>query len=62
MLPKSAGNTFVADSDHGAATDMTVTVRWSAPDRLVIRHSARARVFTKETQANGVTVAYETVP
>jgi hypothetical protein len=61
-LPKSAGNIFVADSDHGAANDMTVTVRWAARDQLVIRYPARARVFTKETQANGVAVTYETAP
>jgi len=61
-LPESAGNIFNADSDHGAAKDMTVTVRWAAPDQLVVRYPARARVFRKETQANGVAVTYETAP
>ena len=60
--PKSAGNVFVANSDHGAVKDMTVTVRWVAPDQVVIRYPAQARVFKKETQANGVSVIYETVP
>jgi hypothetical protein len=58
-VPKSAGNTFNADSDHGAAKDMTVTVRWAAPDQLVVRYPARARIFRRESQATGVAVAYE---
>lgn len=59
---KSAGNVFAADSDHGAVKDMTVTVRWVAPDRVVIRYPAQARVFKKDAQADGVSVAYETAP
>jgi hypothetical protein len=61
-LPEAAGNIFDADSDHGAAKDVTVTVRWAASDQLVVRYPGRARVFRKETQANGVAVTYETVP
>jgi len=61
-LWQSAGNVFAADSDHGAVKDMTVTVRWAAPDELVVRYPARARVFRKETLANGTAVTYETVP
>jgi hypothetical protein len=55
--PKSAGNVFRADSDHGVAKDMTVTVRWSGPDQLVIRYPSSARIFKKETRVNGVAVA-----
>ena len=47
---------------EGAAKDMTVTVRWAAPDQLAIRYPARARVFRKETQANGIGVTYESAP
>ena len=62
QLGKSAGNVFVADSDHGAVKEMIVTVRWIAPDQLVIRYPAHARVFKREAQANGTSVAYETAP
>ena len=61
-LPESPGNIFDADSDKGAAKDMTVTVQWAAPHQLVVRYPARARVFRKETQANGVAVTYEIAP
>jgi hypothetical protein len=61
-LPQSAGNAFDADSDHGAVKEMNVTVRWAAPDQLVIRYPARARVFKNESRANGVAVAYEAEP
>ena len=61
-LRKSAGNVFAADSDHGAVKDMNVTVRWVAPNRVVIRYPAKARVFKKEAEANGVAVEYETAP
>jgi hypothetical protein len=62
QLGKSAGNVFTADNDHGAVKEMTVTVRWVASDRFVIRYPKQARVFKKEAQADGVGVAYETVP
>ena len=62
QLGKSAGNVFAADSDHGAVKDMTVTVRWVAPNQVVIRYPAQARVFKKEAQANGVGVVYEIAP
>ena len=62
QLRKSTGNVFVADNGHGAVKDMNVTVRWVAPDQVVIRYPAQARVFKKEAQANGVSVAYETTP
>ena len=62
-LPSSSGgNVFVADSDHGAVKEMTVTARWVSRDQLVIRYPARARVFKKEVQARGVAVVYEAVP
>lgn len=56
---KSAGNVFAADSDHGAVPDMAVTVRWTAPDQLVIRYPAQARVFRQESRVDGVRIAYE---
>jgi hypothetical protein len=59
---KSAGNVFAADSDHGAVKEMIVTVRWVALDQVVIRYPAHARVFKREAQTNGVSVAYETAP
>ncbi len=62
-LPRSsAGNVFIADSDHGAVKEMAVTARWVSRDQLVIRYPARARVFKKEGQAGAVAVVYETVP
>jgi hypothetical protein len=62
QLGKSPGNVFVADSDHGAVKKMIVTVRWVAPDRIVVRYPAQARVFKKQAEVNGVNVAYETSP
>jgi hypothetical protein len=61
VLPKSAGNVFNADSDHGAVRDMTVMALGSTGSA---RHSASrtAGVFGKEALANGIAVAYEAVP
>jgi len=61
-LAKSAGNAFVADSDHGKVKEMVVTVRWVTRDKLVIRYPAQSRVFKQEAEANGVSVIYEAVP
>ena len=60
--PKSAGNIFIADSDHGGGKDMIVTAPWAAPDQLVVRYPARARIFRRETQVNRIAVTYETRP
>ena len=62
QLRKSPGNVFAADSDHGAVKDMTITVRWVAPEKVVIRYPAQVRVFKKAAQAEGVSVAYDTAP
>jgi hypothetical protein len=62
-LPSSSGgNVFIADSDHGAVKEMNVTMRWVSRGQLVILYPARARVFKKEAEAKGVSVAYETAP
>jgi hypothetical protein len=61
-LRDAAGNVFTADSDHGLIERMTVTVRWIAADRVVIQYPAQARVFKRESQANGVFVGYEPSP
>jgi hypothetical protein len=61
-LPRSAGNVFVADGNHGAIADLNVIARWVSPNHLLIRYPAGARVFSKNEKANGVAVAYETVP
>jgi hypothetical protein len=60
--PRDSGNVFVADTNHGAAKQLQVSVRWSAPDRLVIRYPAAARIFRRETAIDGITVAYEAAP
>ena len=61
-LPRSAGNLFVADGNHGTVTDLNVIVRWVSPNHLLIRYPAGARVFAKNEKTNGIIVAYETVP
>jgi hypothetical protein len=50
------GNVFVAGSK------LSVSVRWTSPDHLVITYPAQAKVFLRQTKLGGVTVSYETTP
>lgn len=61
-----AGNSFVADTDHGAATAASwggpwVELRWLSPGNLLIRYDAKARVFTQKERVSGVRIRYEKV-
>jgi hypothetical protein len=58
-ISQSAGNVFIADSDHGAVKQMDRTVRWASSDRLVVVYPSGARLFKRESRKDGVTVAYE---
>jgi hypothetical protein len=63
-LGNSAGNVFVADSDHGSAPSgpgggPEVKVQWRATDQLVVSHHPAARVFKAEPQARSIKVHYE---
>jgi hypothetical protein len=64
--PSGAGNAFVADTDHDAASAASwggpwVELRWLSPHSLLIRYDAKARVFSRNESVSGVTVSYEKV-
>jgi len=52
-VPNEPGNTFVAHDR------LSVSVRWTAPDRLVVTYPAQAKVFLQENQLKAVKVSYE---
>lgn len=63
-LDNSSGNVFVADTDRGGAPagpggGPWVSVHWRAPDQLLVRHHANARVFKAELQFRAVHIRYE---
>jgi hypothetical protein len=51
-LPDEAGNVFSTDKDE-------VTVRWSGPDRVVVRLKGAGSDFWVEKQFHGITIVYE---
>lgn len=58
-----AVDVFVADSDHGKATDGTggsifMNVVWTAPGKLAIVHDERGRVFKRIAEAKGAQLTY----
>jgi hypothetical protein len=61
-LPRAAGNTFIADSNRGAANPMFVRTRWQSPDRLVITFPERARVYLREVRIGSLNIIYESAP
>lgn len=64
--PSGGGNTFRADSDHGAAAvgewgGPWAEMRWLAPDHLLIRYAAKSRIFEQDDEVSGVKVSYQRV-
>jgi hypothetical protein len=63
-LPKEAGNTFIADTDHGQAPGgpgggPKVNLQWTGERELTVKYDRRARVFRSEQSVEGVMVRYE---
>lgn len=63
---KGAGNTFIADSDHGRAAAARwggphASMKWLGPRELEISYDRLARVFKQDEEVRGVTVRYRTV-
>lgn len=66
-LPNQGGNLFVADTDHGAAPSGPgggpgVKVVWESAQSVVLTHHPKARVFTAETEVEGVRARYVAAP
>jgi len=62
-LPSTAGNLFVADSDHGKAPVTAsgapeLQVAWSSPREVVLHHDPRARVFKSADRVDDVRASY----
>lgn len=59
--PKSAGNVFSADANHGNAPQgPNVSVRWLSSTVLEIMYDPRARVWSHVTEIDGIRVQYVT--
>ena len=62
--PQSAATeVFVADSDHGAATDglgrgVWMNVVWRAPGQLAVAYATKARIFKRLPEAKGASISY----
>lgn len=59
-----AGEVFVADSDHGGATDgadgvIWTNIVWYAPGKLSVGYASRARVFKSLPSFDGVSITYQ---
>src|SRR5262245_54521765 len=54
QIKNRAGNTFVADRNHGATKSMYVKVRWTGPQKLVISYPADARLFRHEERVDDI--------
>ena len=62
-LPDSAGNVFVADSDHGAAPGAAwggppAEIRWVDNSTLEVRYHRNARTFKKVEAIDGISARY----
>src|ERR1043166_8245063 len=61
--PRGVGNVFVADDDHGSESlgerhTLKLTALWLTEDRVLISYSAKARVFRRQSEVNGVAIQY----
>lgn len=62
-LADDGGNTFIADTDHGAVPAASwggpdVNVIWSGESNLLISYDPKTRVFKKEHIVHGVKIAF----
>jgi hypothetical protein len=65
-LPPEGGNTFIADTDHGAAPHSAwggpeVKIRWSSNTRLAVSYDPAARTFRRDSSRSGVAIVYESL-
>ena len=65
-VPAEGGNTFVADTDHGAAPSAAwggpeVQIHWSGNTRLTLSYDPAARIFLRESSRSGVAIVYESL-
>lgn len=61
---KDATEVFVADSNHGAATDNSrgavwMSVVWTDAGKLLVAYASQARVFKREPKARGASIRYK---
>lgn len=64
--PTGGGNSFRADDDHGAAHlgawgGPWAEIKWLAKDHLLVRYSAKSRIFEQADEVNGVRLTYDEV-
>lgn len=60
------GNAFSADDNHGAAQAESwggswADLKWSTPDRLIVRYAAKSRLFKQDESVSGVQIVYQSV-
>lgn len=63
-VPAGKGEVFIADDNHGAAIagrwgGPWAGTEWLGPDRLLIRHAGKARIFLRREEASGVRITYQ---
>lgn len=61
--PDDMAEVFIADTDHGAATEgdrgaVWTSVVWTAPRRLSVAYASRARVFRHIGEVGDTTIVY----
>ena len=61
--PNSAGNIFIADDDHGAASvgewgGSWAEMKWLAADHLLVNYAAKSRIFERADEVDGVRITY----
>ena len=64
--PTGVANTFVADTDHGVAKaggwgGPWADVSWVSASEVAIRYAAKARIFKRAEDVDGVHIAYREV-
>lgn len=59
-----SGNTFVADTDYGAATASDwggpwAEIEWVTSNRLRVRYAVNSRIFEQDKRVSGVKISYQ---
>jgi hypothetical protein len=60
-LPNEAGNVFIGDDHHGAAS-YVAELEWIDSNTLQIRYSSKARIFRQESRIGPIEIKYVGMP
>jgi hypothetical protein len=60
LSPSDAGNTFIADDNHGKTSldSSAIVFSWLSDDTLAVGYNGKLRTFIQKSEVKGVRISY----